>query len=632
MTATPGPSHAAAAPRPVLPLALTAMGVVFGDIGTSPLYALRECFSGPHGIEPTPANILGVLSLVFWALILVISVKYVLFVMRADNRGEGGILALMALVRPAGLRTGARSAVVVTLGLFGAALLYGDGAITPAISVLSAVEGLRLAAPGLTPYVVPIAIAVLVALFLLQSRGTARIGALFGPVMALWFATLAVLGAVAVARAPEVLAAASPLHGLAFFARNGGHGFLVLGTVVLAVTGGEALYADMGHFGFRPIRLVWFVVALPALLLNYFGQGARLLGDPGDAEHAFFHLAPEWGQLPLVVLATAATVIASQAVISGAFSLTRQAVQLGFAPRVAIEHTSAHAIGQIYVPVVNWALMIATITLVVAFGESSRLAAAYGIAVTGTMVITTVLAFFVARDRWGWPLAVALAVSGSLLAIDLAFFSANMVKVADGGWVPLAIGAAVYVLMSTWKRGRELLQRRLVEVTVPFERLLDEIRQRSPYVVQRPGVYMLTSRDGTPPALVRNLRHNDVLHAPAVFLTIVTEEMPSVPDAERLTIERPAPGFVRVLAHYGFMEIPSVPEVIGRLNTAGIELPPDEVTYFLGREIVVATALPGMALWRERLFALMSRNAARAIDFYQIPSWRVFEVGTQIDL
>jgi len=618
--------------RPVLPLALTALGVVFGDIGTSPLYALRECFSGPHGIAATPDNVRGVLSLVFWGLILVISVKYLMFVMRADNRGEGGILALMALVRPGGASGSARDWAVVTLGLFGAALLYGDGAITPAISVLSAVEGLRLAAPGLDRYIVPIAIAVLVGLFVLQSRGTARVGALFGPVMVAWFAVIAALGALSIARTPEVLAAASPLHGIAFFARNGGHGFLVLGTVVLAVTGGEALYADMGHFGFRPIRLVWFALVLPALLLNYFGQGAQLLADPGGAEHAFFHLAPAWGQLPLVVLATVATVIASQAVISGAFSLTRQAVQLGFAPRMDIEHTSADEIGQIYVPAVNWALMGATIVLVVAFERSSRLAAAYGIAVTGTMVITTVLAYFVARERWRWPLPAALGVAGVFLVVDVAFFAANAVKVADGGWVPLAIGAAIYTLMSTWKRGRELLQRRLTELTLPFAQFLEEVKARAPHVVARPAVYMLTSRDGTPPAMVRNLRHNDVLHEPAVFLTILTEEAPYVAGADRLSIERPAPGFVRVLAHYGFMETPSVPEIIARLNAAGLALPPDDLTYFLGREIVVATALPGMALWRERLFALMSRNAARAVAFYRIPSRHVFEVGTQIDL
>ena len=624
-------SEAHAAERPVLPLALSALGVVFGDIGTSPLYALRESFSGPHGIAATPANVLGVVSLVFWALIFVISVKYLLFVMRADNRGEGGILALMALVRPHG-GSAARRGAVVAMGLFGAALLYGDGAITPAISVLSAVEGLKVAAPGLDAYVVLISVVVLIALFAIQKRGTARVGAMFGPVMALWFSVVAVLGILAIARMPGILAAVWPLHGVAFFADNGAHGFRVLGAVVLAVTGGEALYADMGHFGFRPIRLVWFAVVLPALLLNYFGQGALLLADPAAAEHSFFLLAPAWGQLPLVVLATAATVIASQAVISGAFSLTRQAVQLGFAPRMVIEHTSAAEIGQIYVPAVNWGLMAATIALVVSFGQSSRLAAAYGIAVTGTMVTTTVLAYFVARDRWNWPLWLALLVCGGFLVVDLAFLAANMLKVADGGWVPLALAVAVYTLMATWKRGRELLQRRLAEITVPFDRFVHELGERPPHVVARPAVYMLASREGTPPPLVRNVRHNEALHDPVVILTLVTEEAPYVADPDRLDVSHPARGFVRVIAHYGFMETPNVPEIIGRLNAAGVALDPDDITYYLGRETVVPTELPGMALWRERLFAYMSRNAARAGGFYQIPSKRVFEVGTQVDL
>jgi len=630
ITEAPG-SEVRAAERPVLPLALTALGVVFGDIGTSPLYALRESFSGPHGIAATPANVRGVVSLVFWALIFVISVKYLLFVMRADNRGEGGILALMALVRPRG-GGAARGWAVVALGLFGAALLYGDGAITPAISVLSAVEGLKVAAPGLDPYVVPIAVAVLIGLFAIQKRGTARVGAVFGPVMVVWFAVLAALGIHAIAQMPGILAAVWPLHGVVFFADNGAHGFRVLGAVVLAVTGGEALYADMGHFGFRPIRLVWFAVVLPALLLNYFGQGALLLVDPAAADHAFFLLAPAWGQLPLVVLATAATVIASQAVISGAFSLTRQAVQLGFAPRMVIEHTSAEEIGQIYVPAVNWALMAATIALVVSFGQSSRLAAAYGIAVTGTMVTTTVLAYFVARDRWGWPLWLALLVCGGFLAVDLAFLAANLLKVADGGWVPLALAIAVYTLMATWKRGRELLQRRLAEVTVPFDRFVQELGEHPPHVVARPAVYMLASPEGTPPPLVRNVRHNEALHDPVVILTLVTEEAPYVTGPERLDISHPARGFVRVIARYGFMETPNVPEIIGRLNAAGVALAPDDITYYLGRETVVPTALPGMALWRERLFAYMSRNAARAGAFYRIPSKRVFEVGTQVDL
>ena len=618
--------------RPVLPLALAAAGVVFGDIGTSPLYALRECFSGPHGIAPTPDNVRGVVSLVFWSLVVVISVKYLLYVMRADNHGEGGILALMALVRPDARPSGAGRWMVVTLGLFGAALLYGDGAITPAISVLSAVEGLQAVTPALAHYVVPIAILVLIALFALQSHGTGRVGRLFGPVMIVWFVTLAALGVLAIVRAPGILGAVWPAHAVAFFARNGGHGFLVLGAVVLAVTGGEALYADMGHFGFRPIRLVWFVLALPALLLNYFGQGALLLADPAAAEHAFFRLAPGWALLPLVVLATAATVIASQAVITGAFSLTRQAVQLGFAPRVTIAHTSAEEIGQIYVPVVNWALMVATVALVAVFERSGRLAAAYGIAVTGTMVITTVLAYFVSRERWGWPVSIAVAVTGTFLVADVAFLAANVVKVADGGWVPLALGAAVYTLMATWKRGREILRQRLATGLVPFERFLAEVAEVKPHVVARPAVYLLTSIDGVPLALVRNLRHNDTIHDPVVLLTIVTGEEPYVAADERIVVTTPAPGFHRVVARYGFMEEPNVPEIVAMLGARGLRLPIDEVTFFVGRETVVATALPGMAIWREHLFAVMRRNATLAAAYFKIPSRRVFEVGTQVDL
>jgi KUP system potassium uptake protein len=610
---------------------LGALGVVFGDIGTSPLYALRECFSGPHAVEATRPNILGVLSLIFWSLVIVISVKYLAFIMRADNRGEGGILALMALGRSKPGEHRERWLLIV-LGLFGAALLYGDGIITPAISVLSAVEGLHVATPLFDKYVLWFAAAILIALFLVQKWGTAGIGFVFGPVMCLWFLVLMVLGGAAIFRNPSVLEAILPGHAFGFFAENGVHAFAVLGSVFLVVTGGEALYADMGHFGRRPIRAGWFGLVLPALLLNYFGQGALLISESSRASNPFYYLAPTWSLIPLVVLATVATSIASQAVISGAFSLTRQAVLLGYSPRVEIKHTSASEIGQIYVPGVNLALMIACIWLVFEFKTSSNLAAAYGVAVTATMAITTVLFYFVARERMGmkpWAIGLLCAI---FLIIDLAFFGANIIKVADGGWVPLAVGTLGLILMTTWKTGRRILGERMREAEFPIDLFLQDIAKHPPLRVKGTAVFMFRYSDGIPPALLHNLKHNQVLHERVVFLTVLTQEVPHVRPEERVKVETLGMGFYRIIIRYGFMEDPDVPQVISKLKVEGLQFTPMETTYFLGRETLIPSKKPGMALWRERLFVRMSRNERTATSFFKLPPNRVVEMGAQIEL
>jgi KUP system potassium uptake protein len=612
-------------------LSIAALGVVFGDIGTSPLYALKDCF-GPHTIAPTPANVLGVLSLIFWSLVLIVSVKYLAFVLRADNRGEGGILALMALTHPGGGAGRRPRYVILLLGLFGAALLYGDGVITPAISVLGAVEGLTVRQPAFADWIVPLAVVILVGLFLLQQRGTGGVGAIFGPVMFCWFVAIAVLGLAAILDHLEVLGAVSPWHAVDFFARNRLAGFLVLGSVFLILTGAEALYADMGHFGARPIRRVWFALVLPALLLNYFGQGALLLSDPSAAENLFFHLAPSWALYPLVVLATAAAIIASQAVISGAFSLTRQAVQLGYSPRVSIEHTSSVEIGQIYIPSVNWWLMLATIAVVLGFRSSTGLAGAYGVAVTSTMVITTLLLHVVSREVWGWSLWRATFLAGAFLVIDLSFFGANLVKVPQGGWLPLLIAAGIYTLMSTWKTGRRILSKRLQEKSVPLNILMADLAADPPLRVPGVAVFMSGNPGGTPPALVHNLAHNKVLHERVVFLTVVTEEVPHVPATERVTVKHLGKGFHSVLVRYGFMQDPNILDIIAACKERRLIIPLEGTTFFLGREELVSTDRPGMARWRERLFAFMSRNALRATAFFQIPSTQVFEVGAQVEL
>ncbi|MEO8189005.1 MAG: potassium transporter Kup [Acidobacteriota bacterium] len=623
-------SHPARRGKYLFTLSLGALGIVYGDIGTSPLYALRECFHGLHGIHPTPGNVMGVLSLVFWSLLVVISIKYLVFVMRADNRGEGGILALMSLIRPH--RKGSRGFrfALVMLGLFGAALLYGDGIITPAISVLSAVEGLSIATPALEHMVQPITILILIGLFLIQKRGTQGVGTIFGPIMILWFLCIAALGLNQIVRQPGILAAVNPLYAVRFFGENTVRGFLALGTVFLVVTGGEALYADMGHFGAKPIRLAWFVFVLPALLLNYFGQGALLLVRPETAENPFYRMGPAWTLYPMVVLSTLATVIASQAVISGAFSLTRQAVSLGYCPRLRIEHTSAREIGQIYIPAVNWALMLSTIALVMGFGSSSNLAAAYGVAVTTTMAITTMLMAVVARELWGWSIFSSILLAATFLVPDLAFFGANIVKVPHGGWFPLLVAAGIFILMTTWRRGREILNARLIEEALPLDSFIQDFGRV--YRVQGTGVYMSRTENGVPPALLHNFKHNKVLHRTVALLTVITEDRPLVPDVERVKVDDLGNGLFRVVARYGFMEDASVPELLEGIRQPGLEFPPGDTSYFLGKETIFASRRPGMAIWRERLFALMSRNARSATLFFRLPPNRVVELGAQIEI
>jgi KUP system potassium uptake protein len=628
-----GQPHAAAPRgRYLALLSLTALGIVYGDIGTSPLYAMRECFHGPHAIEATPANVFGVLSLIFWALVLIISIKYCVFVLRADNRGEGGILALTALATPIKVVSKSERQWLVVLGIFGAALLYGDGIITPAISVLGTVEGLNVATPFFAPYVVPVTVVIIVGLFLIQSRGTAKVGRLFGPVMLVWFLVIALLGVVQIARHPSVFGALSPAHGLDFFLRNGWHGFLVLGTVFLVVTGGEALYADMGHFGKRPIRLVWYTLVLPALMLNYLGQGALLIENPSAAENPFYRLAPEWALYPLIVLATCAAIIASQALISGAYSLTMQAVQLGFTPRLKIEHTSSTEMGQIYIPALNWALMLGCIAIVVGFGSSSDLAAAYGVAVTATMVITTVLLGVVEREKWGWGRPLALTLTGFFLAIDLAFFGANVIKIPAGGWFPLVVGAGIFLLMTTWKKGRRILAARLLARAHPIEEFLRNIAEHPPVRVPGTAVFMNGTAAGTPPALMHNLEHNKVLHERVVLLTVKTRQVPHVEAEDRVRVESLGHEFYRLIINYGFMEDPDVPCVLAGLTPPAPVFDLGETTYFLGRETVVAGKYPGMMLWREKLFALLSRNASSATAYFCLPPERVVEMGSQVEI
>ena len=611
---------------------LTALGVVFGDIGTSPLYSMRECFHGPHGIPATPDNIMGVLSLIFWSLVIVISIKYLGYILRADNRGEGGILSLSALASRSARGGNTERMIIAALGIFGAALLYGDGIITPAISVLSAVEGLSLITPLFTRFVLPITCGIIVLIFMVQKNGTEGIGKVFGPITLVWFLTLALMGGGWIIRHPGVLESVIPTHAVDFFIRNGWHGFLVLGSVFLVVTGGEALYADMGHFGARPIRLIWFCLVLPSLMINYFGQGALLLSDPGHAENPFYHLAPDWALFPLVILATAATCIASQAVISGAFSLTRQAVQLGYSPRVEVKHTSASEIGQIYVPGVNLALMVACIALVIEFKTSSNLAAAYGIAVTATMGITTVLFYFVAYDKWRWPKWAAMSLCAFFLVIDLAFFGANIIKVADGGWFPLVVALIIFTIMTTWKRGRQILSARHAETEIPQVDFIRLIQESPPHRVPGTAIFMYRNATGVPSALLHNLKHNRVLHDRVVFLTVAAEEIPHVPPEERIRAEDLGHGFWRVLVRYGFMQDPDVPAALQLLPPSTLTIKPMETTYFLGRDTIVATDRPGMALWQERLFARMIRNERTATSFFKLPPNRVVELGEQIEI
>jgi KUP system potassium uptake protein len=592
---------------------------------------MRECFFGSHSVPPTPANVLGVLSLIIYSLLLVISVKYIVVVMRADNRGEGGILALTALL-PRSVGNGSDWPGLILMGIFGAALLYGDGMITPAITVLGAVEGLKVATPFFEPYVVPLAVGILMAVFAIQKHGTHQVGRLFGPVMVAWFLVIAALGVNYLLHNPLVLTAVDPRHAIIFFREHGWHGFAVLGAVFLVVTGGEALYADMGHFGKRSIRVAWFALVLPALVLNYFGQGALLLIDPRAAEQPFFLLAPDWALFPLVALATAAAIIASQALISGAFSLTRQAVQLGYCPRLDIEHTSSLEIGQVYVPQVNWGLMVSTIAIVIGFGSSSALAAAYGIAVTLTMVITAVLLYVVMTERWQWPAALAVTVTGMFLMIDIAFFGANVLKITHGGWLPLVIGAVLFTLMTTWKTGRQLVAQRLTARAIPLDDFMTRMAEKPPARVPGTAVFMTAQPRGTPPALAHNLRYNKVLHEHVITLMVTTEPVPHVSADEHIAVRALGKGVFDVVVRYRFMDDPDVPKALARACTFGLALDEEDVTYFLGRETLIVTRAPGMTMWRERLFVLMARNAVRATAYFRLPPERVVELGVQVEI
>jgi KUP system potassium uptake protein len=615
--------------RRLVLLCLASLGIVYGDIGTSPLYAMRECFYGQHSVPPTHANVLGVLSLILWSLVLIISVKYLTLILRADNRGEGGILALATLVSDV-LR---RGKFLFLLGLFGAALLYADGMITPAISVMGAIEGLHVATPLFDPYVVPIAVVILIGLFFFQSRGTTGVGTVFGPITMLWFVAISLLGFQQIIRAPQVLAAINPIHGFEFFMINGWRGFVVLGAVFLVVTGGEALYADIGHFGTGPIRLTWFAVVLPALTLNYFGQGALLLVEPEAAVNPFYRMAPSWALYPLVVLATAAAVIASQAIISGAFSLTMQAIQLGYSPRLKVIYTSARIIGQIYVPVVNWGLMLACIALVLGFRTSSNLAAAYGVAITTTMLITTILFYVLARRRWRWPAWAALPLAAFFITIDLAFFGANMLKVAHGGWFPLLVSAAIIFLMLTWRKGRRVLRSRLSEICIPLDAFLPELKSQSIRRVPGTAVYMSGNRFGTPLALLHNLKHNKVLHEQVVLLTVRTEEVPYLANAkDRVAVENLDEGFWRAQVHFGFMEKPDVPAALDRIKQTGLRFDSMRTTYFIGRETILATRKLGLSSWRGSIFAWMTRNAGDVTSYFCLPPNGVVELGARVEV
>lgn len=613
-------------------LALAALGVVFGDIGTSPLYAMRECFHGEFHLKVNEVNVLGVLSLIVWALTIIVSIKYVIFILRADNHGEGGILALATLISPPGKSTSKRG-LVIALGLFGASFLYADGMITPAISVLSAVEGLELTSSFFhnQNMVDSIAIAILIGLFMLQSRGTAGVGALFGPTMLIWFTLLAVLGAYHLWELPSVLRALNPYYAWEFFHINRFEGFTVLGAVFLVVTGGEALYADIGHFGIRPIRAAWFGVVLPALLINYMGQGAMLLRHPTAAVNPFYSMASGWMLYPVIVMATLAAIMASQAVITGAFSLTLQAIQLGYCPRLRIEHTSSEQKGQIYIPAVNWVLMISTIVLVLFFRSSSELAAAYGVAIAITMVITTLLFFLLIKERWGWNPVLAVSLAVFFLAIDLSFLGANLLKILHGGWFPILVAGVVFLSLKTWRDGRALLAERLRASTLSTELFLADLLSAPPPRVPGTAVFMTGNPMGTPLALRQNVTHNHILHERVLILGVHTTETPHVPAGQRLETEEIGEGFFRVTLHYGFMEEPNVPRDLAAASL-DLDFDPDTISYFLGRETLLATPDPGMFMWRESLFSFMSRNSQPATLFFRLPPERVVEIGAQVRL
>ncbi len=644
-------AHSVAHPKGISPaLVLAALGVVFGDIGTSPIYTLKECFSpeSPHHITPSVEHITGVVSLVVWALVTLICFKYLAFVMRADNRGEGGVLSLMALALNGLKNEIRRRAAVLFMGLAGAALLFGDGMITPAISVLSAVEGLRegglLGAAPPDPaqaaewaastqnVILGITALVLVLLFSFQYLGTERVGRLFGPIMLVWFSTLGVLGAIHIASEPRILHALSPLRGLEFLAKGNGHSFVLLGAVFLAVTGGEALYADMGHFGCAPIRVGWFALAFPALALNYLGQGALLIQDPSAAAAPFFRMVSGWSALPLVILSTAATVIASQALITGTYSLTLSAVQLGYFPRLSILHTSEHTRGQIYIPLINWGLMLACLALVFAFRTSTALAAAYGVAVTLTMFITTWLFYFVARNLWKWEVWRVLPLCFVFGLVELAFLCGNLVKFLDGGWFPLAVGLLLFVLMTTWKDGRALVRRKLDEASISQELFIESIQRRPPLRVPGTAIFMSSSKGRSPNALLHNLKHNKVLHERVVFLTLLVEDAPWVRPQRQVEVETLSEGVWRITGHYGFMQRPNITRLLRLCAPLGLDVHAEESTFFLGREVIVASGRLGMARWREKIFAVASKLAEQPASYFQIPVGRVIELGQQVEI
>jgi KUP system potassium uptake protein len=614
-------------------LTLAALGVVYGDIGTSPLYAIKEVFGGAHHPVPiTPDNVLGVLSLFLWSLLIVVTLKYVSFIMRANNKGEGGIIALLTLALHNGDPASRRQKLLIALGLFGAALFYGDGVITPAISVLSAVEGLEIITPAFKPYVLPITLSILIGLFFFQRRGTASVGALFGPIMILWFAVLASFGAMAIIEHPAVLAAVNPVYGFNFLLGNSVLGFFALGAVVLCITGAEALYADMGHFGAKPIQYAWLGYVLPALLINYFGQGALLLADPSAVENPFYLLAPDWARYPLVILATVATIIASQAVISGAFSITQQAIQLGYTPRLEIQHTSDREIGQIYLPAINWLLLIAIIGLVIGFGSSSKLAAAYGIAVTGTMLITNLLAIAVAVRLWQWSPWRAVLGALPFIVIDLGFFLANSVKIPDGGWFPLAFGLGVFILLTTWKRGRELLHDRLAADALQLKPFIEDMAGSGIERVPGTAIFLTPDPDAVPHALLHSLKHFKTLHEQVVILSVSVFDVPYVPDIDRVEVRQLAGNFAQVVVQYGYKDEPDIPAALALCAEAGLPIEMMDASFFLGRETLIPKLKSDMAYWRELLFVAMFRNAGSATAYFRIPSNRVVELGAQIVL
>ena len=618
--------------RQLFKLSLAALGVVFGDIGTSPLYAIRECFHGEYGIAVNPLNILGVLSLMFWSLVTVVTFKYIIFVLRADNQGEGGVMALTALVKSATGKVQNSRLTLVSIGLFAACLLYGDGMITPAISVLSAVEGIRIITPLFKPYVIPATIIILGGLFLIQRRGTARVGRLFGPIILVWFSVLAVLGVIQIMHTPQVFSAFLPWHGMKFLFFNKLHGFFVLGAVFLVVTGAEALYADMGHFGIRPIRLTWIVLVLPALILNYFGQGALLLARPEEAHHPFYAMVPAWGMIPMVVLATLATIIASQAVITGAFSLTHQAVRLGYLPRLKVTHTSASHVGQIYIGPVNWLLMVCTIGLVLGFQSSSKLAAAYGVAVTSTMLVTTTLFYFVARRRWRWSRLQTGTLAGIFFLVDIPFFGANITKIFHGAWFPLVIGAFFFTLMLTWKQGRKILADQIKILTPSFDSFKKSLDENPPQRVNGQAVFLTGNPDVVPSTLVQNLKHNKIIHSDVAILHFKTENVPRVPNFDKVETKKLGGGFFQIIAHHGFMEEPKMDMILTLAHERGLNFKLDEASYYLGREKLSISTETKMSRLRSNLFIFMSKNSMDAASFFGIPPDQIIEVGVQLQL